>query len=140
MPVTSPEQLPGNNSPHLEYQVYLANKGDVNVKAYFSPTLNFENNVKGIRYAISFDDEKPLIINMTNNPNPPDLNRDPIWNKWVADNINIQSSKHVLSKPGLHVLKFWMVDPGIVLQKIVIDTGGLKPSYLGPPESFIYKR
>jgi hypothetical protein len=29
-----------------------------------------------------------------------------------------------------------MVDPGITLQKIFIDLGGLKPSYLGPPESY----
>jgi hypothetical protein len=37
--------------------------------------------------------------------------------------------------PGRHTVKFWALDPGLVLERIVIDAGGLKPSYLGPPES-----
>jgi hypothetical protein len=36
---------------------------------------------------------------------------------------------------GAHVLRVFMVDAGVVLDKIVIDCGGLKPSYLGPPET-----
>lgn len=137
-PVTSQSIQLNNNSPHLQYNVYLFSEGEIKVDLYFSPTLNFTNNSEGIRYAVSFDDDVPQVFNMTSNPNPPDLNRDPIWNKWVADNINIQSSKHFIKNSGKHTLKIWMIDPGIVLQKIIIDCGGVKPSYLGPPESYNY--
>jgi Gylcosyl hydrolase family 115 C-terminal domain len=53
----------------------------------------------------------------------------------VANNIRSLFSTHVLTQAGAHTLKYWVIDPGVVLQKIVIDLGGVKNSYLGPPES-----
>ena len=53
----------------------------------------------------------------------------------VADNIRIARTLHKVTRPGRHVLKYWFVDPTPVLQKLVIDAGGLKNSYLGHPES-----
>jgi hypothetical protein len=136
VPVTSQSQTPGDNSPCLEYKIYFFTKGEVKVSAYLSPTLKF-NNID-LHYAVSFDDEKPQIINISTNPNPPNLDKDGTWSKWVADNINIETSKHIIATSGEHILKFRMVDTGLVLQKIVVDAGGVKQSYLGPPENYIH--
>ena len=127
-PVTAPVQTPGEASPHLEYEMYLGSGGTVSVQAYLSPTLNFHNN-QGLRYAVSFDNEPPQVDTINND------NSLKTWEKWVANNINITSTRHRIRQAGVHVLKFWMVDPGIVLQRLVVDAGGVKPSYLGPPES-----
>jgi len=117
------------NSAHTEYDVYLADTGVIKANAYFSPTLDFNNN--GMNYAITLDDEMPAAINITAD------NSKEAWMKWVADNINISQSIHHITKPGWHVLKFWYVNPGVILQKIVLDAGGLKQSYLGPPETLM---
>jgi hypothetical protein len=58
------------------------------------------------------------------------------WEQSVKDASRTIRSSHKLAKAGHHTLKIWMVDPGVVLQKIVVDLGGLRPSYLGPPESY----
>ena len=38
---------------------------------------------------------------------------------------------------GQHKLKIWLLEPGVVLQKLVLDLGGVRKSYLGPPESYL---
>jgi hypothetical protein len=40
------------------------------------------------------------------------------------------------SEKGYRTLKAWTVDPGVVLEKLIVNTGGLKPGYFGPPESY----
>ncbi|KIO51668.1 glycosyl hydrolase 115 family protein [Flavobacterium hibernum] len=118
-------------SPRLEYDVHFFSKGNVKVHAYFSPTLNFTIR-DGLKYGIAFDDEKPQIINFNQD------NSEKKWAESVADNIKIITSSHTIEKPGNHVLKFYGIDPALVLQKIVIETesGQILQSYLGPPESF----
>jgi len=127
MPVTTKRQITGSDGPRLEFKLLLFDTGRVLVSAYFSPTLNF-NNVE-LQYGISFDDELPQIINLHSDH----LNRS--WEKWVADNIIVNNSWHQIKKAGIHTLKFWMVDPGLVLQKIVAGLPEVKTSYLGPPET-----
>ena len=133
-PVDAPSAIPGKDSPCLEYQMYLFSIGKVEVAAILAPTLNFVPG-RGLRYAVSFDDEAPQVVALVpQNYNARNGNRD--WEKSVEDNARYGHTTHTLAKSGYHTLKFWMVDPGVVLSKLVVDPGGVKSSYLGPPESF----
>ncbi|MBN2356884.1 glycosyl hydrolase 115 family protein, partial [candidate division KSB1 bacterium] len=127
-PVTAAPQMPDGDGARLEYDMQLFSTGEVTVKAYLSPTLNFHNN-QGLRYAVSFDDEPAQVVNMHADRTFQD------WEESVRNNITLGVSKHHIHKPGLHVLKLQAIDAGVVVQKIVVETGQLPYSYLGPPES-----
>jgi hypothetical protein len=128
-PVAAESLLPGQQAPCLEYKMYLFDSGTVSAEAILDPTLNFVPG-RGLRYAISFDDETPQVIDLLAD------NSKEAWEISVKDSVRTSRSTHTISAPGYHTLKFWMVDPGVVLQKLVVDLGGAKPSYLGPPESY----
>lgn len=147
MPVTAAAQTPGNHSPHVEYDMYLYNgsnvglavkhidtfflsdRGEFKLMAYFSPTLNFHND-EGLKYAISVDDETPQIVTINK-----DDNNTRVWEGWMSNNIITKTTIHKASGHGKHTIKYWMVSPAVVLQKIVADFGGVEKSYLGPPET-----
>ncbi len=124
------------DSPKLSYNVHFVNKGKVKVHAYFSPTINYSTR-GGMYYGLSFDDEKPLQINYDNEPTIFNYNgRVPKnWHRHVSNSIKIITTEFDIIEPGNHVLNFFRVDEGLVLQKIVIETDTLPKSYLGPLES-----
>jgi len=133
-PADADRQTPGKGAPMLEYTFTLFGGGDLNIDTYLSPTLNYKKN-EGLKYAIAVDDEAPQIINIHEGETTPDWEYPEWWNNSVTDHIRKKRSVHTGVDAGVHTLKIWMVDPGVVFQKFVIDAGGLKPSYLGPPES-----
>ena len=134
MPVTSKSVNPPQNSPCLEYQMYLLKSGDVKFYGIVGPSLNFDPS-RGTHIAVSFDDQEPEVIEIL--PQTFDAaNGNRVWENAVRNACYVPQATLSIDEPGYHTLKIWMVDPGIVLQKIVLDLGGWKPSYLGPPESF----
>lgn len=131
-PVTAQEQKATNNSPHLEYDFYSYDTGAIKLNAYFSPTLNFHNDSTGLQYAISIDNEQPQIVSINK-----DDNDGRKWNGWVANNVIIKATDHHINKQGRHTIKYYMISPAVILQKIVVDFGGEKESYLGPQETIL---
>jgi len=132
-PVTAASRQPGQG-PRLEYRMTLFTPGEVTVWAYLSPRAGVLPT-PGLRYAVSFDDASPQVVDIIKATGADHTAMNRQWERCTSDNVNLTATKHVIAAPGPHVLKFWMVDPTVLVQKLVVDTGGLRPSYLGPPES-----
>lgn len=120
-------QLKNEDNIYLEYDMNVTSTGRFEVELLLAPTLNFNSN-KGLRYEISFDGQQPQIINFNGNYRGE-------LGQWQSEHMIKSSTKHTIAIPGKHTLRFRVLDSGIVIEKILINTGGLQPSYLGPPES-----
>ncbi|MFF9088857.1 glycosyl hydrolase 115 family protein [Streptomyces sp. NPDC014991] len=134
-PVTAARRTPGGSSPHLEYEVtLLAEPGtEVTVWAHLSPRNAALPRTTGLRYGISLDDGPVRTVDITAGADDGALNA--VWARHTSDNINATATRHTVTRAGAQPLRFWMVDPTVVLQRLLIDTGGLPASYLGPLES-----
>lgn len=147
-PVTAPSQ-DTNSGPVLEYDIYTFNPTKLaNLTLYLSPSLNNLSPSRPLRYAVAFDESTPQIVQPVIEI-PTALAGADLPEGWagaVADGVwGLSSGKsttttHDLTSTGAHTLKIWLLEPGLVLQKVVLDLGGVRTSYLGPPESFLVGR
>jgi hypothetical protein len=122
-------------SPCLQYKIYLQNAGDWKFTVRALPTFSVETG-RPQRYAIALDDAPPQVVSLPVSTSETDRR----WQENVLRNAALTSSVHPVTQPGLHTLKIWMVDPGIVLDTIAAEAGGAQElGYTWPAETRIQK-
>lgn len=157
-PATTSSTSPGKG-PYLEYKVFLAKSGKATVCLGILPTQDVYPQ-RGLRIAIGLDNQEPAVLDARkglvdtfgeynrNNlskskvlkPLPP-VNRNILLTgagqhrrSDVFDNLRWLDVELDVKEAGMHTLKVYMVDPEIVLERIVVNPDNKHPSYFGIPE------
>jgi len=154
-PVTAPSATP-QTAPRLEYKIYLNHQEKNTFCIGILPTQDVYPE-RGLRIAVSIDNSEPQILdarkglvdefneytplNLANSkvlkPLPP-LNRNiafigngKLRRNEIFDNIRWLDVQLDVNAPGFHTLKVFMIDPEIVVEKIVVNPDNNYPSYFG---------
>ncbi|SPO02404.1 uncharacterized protein DNG_05077 [Cephalotrichum gorgonifer] len=141
------EKLALENAPALEYNLYLyTNISAANVTLYISPTQNYLGDFNPLEYAIalypssSSSPVEPKHVTPVGRTVGGGSPRD--WDSAVSDSAwglrsNVTTSSFDVPAEGEYTLRIWTLLPSIIVQKIVINLGGVRTSFFGPPESFL---
>ena len=134
-PIAPAQRTAGRNTPRLEYDFYTFEQGSVDVYTYVPPTFPISKdrgyagheatNVE-TKYGVCID-EGPVMT-----PSTSSFEYAQIWYESVLKNCRINKTTLHIDKPGKHTVKIICGDAGTVLQKVVLDFGGMKRSYMGP--------
>lgn len=106
----------------LSYSFYTTAASPAELKLYTLPTLPLNNNFS-MRYAVSVDDGPATVLDFKTS------GRTEEWKQNVLSNSAMRAFKLPSLSSGKHVLHVYMIDPGVVLDRMLIDLGGLKPGY-----------
>jgi hypothetical protein len=97
---------------------------------------------RGLRVAVAIDDQSPLVLTAGTEVGSK------AWAQSVLDERVTACTRLQAPAAGAHVLHVFMVDPGVLLDKIVLHVGPSEsqepgarvpktppPGYFGPPET-----
>ncbi|MGA1798953.1 glycosyl hydrolase 115 family protein [Sphingomonas sp. 4RDLI-65] len=109
----------------VDYDMTLAEAGDATLRLYMIPTLDTRGG-NGMKIGVSIDARPVQILTM-------DLKVDgKAWSQAVRDNAVALEAKFPGLPAGRHTVKLWRIDDNMPVQKLVLYTGDLPRSYLGP--------
>ena len=138
---TAPLQIfRSRDVPCAEYDFYAFDAGSVDVYTYVLPTFPLhadrdfrigENTNTDTKYSVQIDDGALAT------PSSSHVEYSQVWFESVLRNCAVNKSTLHIDKPGRHTLRIRGGDPVNVLQKIVLDFGGMKRSSLGPQSTLI---
>jgi hypothetical protein len=112
----------------VEYDFFTLTSTTPVVTVYALPTHPLNNNFS-LRYAVSIDQGPLKIVDLKT------VGRSEEWKQNVLRNRAERIIQMPFLKAGKHTLKIYAVDPGVILDEIRIDTGGLKKANSTVPET-----
>jgi len=132
-PVTASSVQQPASAPQLDYSVYFAKPGDYSVDLVTNPTLDLYPG-RALSVAVSIDDQTPQVVSVFTPATGKDetfLGRR--YNENTRNNSRILHFNQSVPSPGKHTLRIAMVDPTVVIERIILYRASLAPSFFGPP-------
>ena len=124
-----------SESPCLEYRIAFHEAGDWKFTVRTLPAFSVDAR-QPPRYAIAVDNEPAQVISLPTSMSESDRR----WRGNVLRDAALTTSTHTIAHAGVHILKVWMVDPGIVIDAIAARTGSEQSlGYTWPAESHALK-
>ncbi|WP_255681372.1 glycosyl hydrolase 115 family protein [Natrinema sp. SYSU A 869] len=130
-PSTFSSHDPGSDAaPLLEYDIELSTTGSVDIEVQCIPTQAL-NEQRDLRYAVSVDSGERAVVST----DPDGGEHDPQWQVNVLRGATIETTTHEIETRGTHTLQLRALDPGLVVDRIVVYADRDRETYLGPRES-----
>lgn len=137
---SSAKRFEAKEGPSLEYDLWLTSvptNDTAEAIVHIGPGLNFILGQR-IAFSVQIDDEETQVVEPVPEAKLGDLPHD--WEATVAKEVREVRVKLAIKRVGKHTLTLRAMTPGVVVQRVMVDLGGIaqrEPTYLGPPESVI---
>lgn len=123
----------------LDYKFFtFGSKATSELVLYFNMTLYQDPPSDVLKYAFSIDDGPVHVQNLLDEDpvgRDPELPSAGGWLEAVQDCVWRKTHHLDVGTGGVHILHVRLFHSNLILEKIVLDFGGVKDSYLGPPSS-----
>ncbi|KAJ5095078.1 hypothetical protein N7532_007369 [Penicillium argentinense] len=122
--------------PFLKYPIYIFSRtAPATVTLYFNLTLEIDPTHR-ISYDIGVDNQPTTSHYLLALPDKESKVPAEGWLEAVKDCVWKRTHKIDCLESGEHLLRVRLKHSNLLLEKIVVDLGGVKECYLGPPPSF----